>query len=284
MQPALSPYLRLMRLHQPTGIWLLLWPCWWSVALASHGWPSLKLLALFALGAVLMRSAGCIMNDIADREFDRQVERTRSRPLASGELSVRQAAALLTLLLAAAAAVALALGWVVVLWAALSLPLVVSYPFMKRISWWPQLFLGFTFNWGALMGWAAVRGTVGLPTILLYIGCIFWTLGYDTIYAHQDKLDDARAGVKSTALRLGNNTKRAVGCFYLLAVIFWAAAGLAAGSGLWLFIILLLAELQLGWQICAVDLDDPASCRRIFISNARLGWLLFAGFVAGSVF
>jgi len=271
-----------MRLHQPTGIWLLLWPCWWSIALASHGWPSLKLLALFALGAALMRSAGCIINDIADRKFDAQVERTKSRPLASGELGVRQAIVLLAILLAAAACVAFALGWAVVLWAALSLPLVIAYPFMKRICWWPQLFLGFTFNWGALMGWAAVRGTVEFPAICLYIGCIFWTLGYDTIYAHQDKCDDARIGVKSTALRLGDNTRHVVGLCYLLAVFFWLAAGSFAGSTTWLLIALLLAELQLGWQLCHANFDDPASCRRAFMSNATLGWLLFAGFVGGS--
>jgi 4-hydroxybenzoate polyprenyltransferase len=274
----LSPYLRLMRLHQPTGIWLLLWPCWWGLALASHGLPPLKFLLLFALGAVLMRSAGCIINDMADREFDKQVERTRTRPLANGELSSKQAMILLVILLAAAACIALALGWKTILWAALSLPLVVTYPFMKRISWWPQLFLGFTFNWGALMGWVAVAGSVQWAAVLLYIGGIFWTLGYDTIYAHQDKRDDAKIGVKSTALRLGNN-KRPIEIFYLLAVGSWALAGWVAGSGPWLFALLLLAQLQLGWQICNVDLGNPASCRRMFKSNLWLGFLLFISFL-----
>jgi 4-hydroxybenzoate polyprenyltransferase len=269
-----------MRLHQPVGIWLLLWPCWWSIALASGGNPSLPLLALFALGAVLMRSAGCIINDIADREFDKQVERTRTRPLASGELSVKQALALLALLLLASAAIALHLGEVVTLWAALSLLPVVSYPFMKRISWWPQLFLGLTFNWGALMGWAAVRGTVDAPAIALYVGCVFWTLGYDTIYAHQDKKDDARIGVKSTALRLGEYTKKAVGLFYLLALSGWMAAAWLVGSAIWFFILLIGVMLQLGWQLCHVNLDDPASCRRIFVSNTKLGWLVFAAFLS----
>ena len=274
-----SAYLRLMRLHQPTGIWLLLWPCWWGIALALQGLPPLRLLLLFALGAVLMRGAGCIVNDIADREFDSQVERTKNRPLASGELSLKAAIILLMLLLVAAACVAFALGWSVVLWAILSLPLVITYPFMKRISWWPQLFLGLTFNWGALMGWVAVRGAIEWPAVMLYIGSIFWTLGYDTIYAHQDKRDDALIDVKSSALRLGDKTKTAVGGFYLLAVIGWVLAGWLAGRGMGLFIVLLLAQLQLGWQNCNVDLDDPDSCRRMFKSNTWLGALVFAGFL-----
>ena len=273
----LPPAIHLMRLHQPVGIWLLLWPCWWAVALASGGRPSLWILLLFAIGAVAMRSAGCIVNDIADREFDRKVERTRLRPLASGEMGVKQALAWLVLLLAIALADAALLGPQVMLWAALALPLVAAYPFMKRISWWPQLFLGLTFNWGALAGWAAVRGAVELPALLLYAGGVCWTLGYDTIYAHQDKIDDARAGVKSTALRLGENTRRAVGWFYVLAVLLWCLAGWVAQSGMGLFAFLALAQLHFAWQLCTVRLDDPASCRRVFVSNVRLGALVFAG-------
>lgn len=275
-----SPYLRLMRLHQPVGIWLLMWPCWWSIALASDGVPSPELLALFALGSVLMRSAGCIINDIADREFDKQVERTRTRPLASGELSVKQALVLLALLLLASAIIAWHLGEIVMLWAVLSLIPVATYPFMKRISWWPQFFLGLTFNWGALMGWAAVRGTVEWPAIALYVGCIFWTLGYDTIYAHQDKKDDARIGVKSTALRLGKSTQKAVGLFYMLAMAGWIAAAWLVEAGPLFFAIMAGVMLQLGWQLCHVDLDDPTSCRRIFVSNTKLGWLVFAAFIS----
>jgi 4-hydroxybenzoate polyprenyltransferase len=275
-----SPYLRLMRLHQPVGIWLLMWPCWWSLALASGGMPSPELLALFALGSVLMRSAGCIINDIADREFDKQVERTRTRPLASGELSVKQALVLLALLLLASAIIAWHLGEIVMLWAALSLIPVATYPFMKRISWWPQFFLGLTFNWGALMGWAAVRGTVEWPAIALYIGCIFWTLGYDTIYAHQDKKDDARIGVKSTALRLGKNTQKAVGLFYMLAMAGWMSAAWLVETGALFFAVMAGVMLQLGWQLCHVDLDDPTSCRRIFVSNTKLGWLVFVAFLS----
>jgi len=275
---SISPYLRLIRLHQRAGIWLLMWPCWWGIALSSDGIPSPLLLILFTVGAVLMRSAGCIVNDIADREFDKHVERTRSRPLASGELSLAHAVILLALLLAVALKVALLLGKPVVLWALLSLPLVVVYPLMKRISWWPQLFLGFTFNWGALMGCAAVRGTVDLPALLLYVGGIFWTLGYDTIYAHQDKTDDMRVGVKSTALRLGAKTKPIVTVFYLLAILLWMAAGTLRHPHAAMYGLLLVTLLQFLWQITCVNLDDPASCRRAFISNAWVGWLIFAAF------
>jgi len=270
-----------MRLHQPVGIWLLLWPCWWSVALASRGLPPVFTLLLFAIGAVLMRSAGCIINDIVDRDIDKLVERTRLRPLASGELRLRQAFGLLAVLLVLALGVVALLGKVVLFWGVASLGLVVTYPFMKRISWWPQLFLGFTFNWGALMGWVAVRGEIELPALLLYIGGIFWTLGYDTIYAHQDKVDDARIGVKSTALRLGQNTKRAVGIFYLLTTVCFALAGWSAGANIGFFAALALAQMHFGWQVCKVDLDNPASCRRIFVSNVMLGWIVFLGIIVG---
>lgn len=270
------PYVRLMRLHQPVGIWLLLWPCWWALALASPGLPSLYSLCLFAVGATLMRAAGCIINDMADRHFDRQVERTKTRPLACGELTMRQAALLLFLLLACALLVALQLGAAALLWATLSLAPVAVYPFMKRISWWPQLFLGLTFNWGALIGWAAARGAIEWPALLLYIGGIGWTLGYDTIYAHQDKADDARIGVKSTALRLGRHTTPAVAGFYALAIACWfAAISSSAIESAAPYLALLAAAAHFTWQVRALRTDDPASCRRIFRSNAWPGLLIF---------
>lgn len=281
--PSLSPCLRLMRLHQPVGIWLLLWPCLWAVTLASRGNPEPSVLVLFALGAVFMRSAGCIVNDMADRTLDRQVERTKDRPLASGELSMTQGSVLLSILLLLSAMIALRLGIVVMLWAVLSLIPVAIYPFMKRISWWPQLFLGLTFNWGALMGWAAVRGEVETPALMLYGASVFWTLGYDTIYAHQDKADDRRAGIKSLALRLGNHTRQGVGLFYLIALTGWAGTGWLAGCGPFFYSLLTLAGLHMGWQLCRVNLEDPASCKAIFVSNIALGLLMmtacFAGFV-----
>ena len=271
----ISPYLRLMRLHQPVGIWLLLWPCWWSVALASPGLPSPVLLLKFMIGAVLMRGAGCIVNDIADRKIDREVERTRARPLASGEITPRQAALFLLLLLALSLWIALSMGYAVVMWAVLSLVPIAIYPWMKRISWWPQLFLGFTFNWGALMGWSAVVGVVELPAIALYLGGIFWTLGYDTIYAHQDTKDDARIGIKSTALMFGKHTKRAVAIFYLLALQCWVLALLLTGASLEGFGLIWLAGFHLVWQIRTVNLASPESCRAIFTSNMYLGWPVF---------
>ena len=226
-----------------------------------------------------MRSAGCIVNDIADRDIDISVERTRTRPLASGELNLRQALVLLGVLLLLGLGIAMLLGKAVVMWSILVLVPVCIYPFMKRISWWPQLFLGFTFNWGAIMGWVAVRGEVELPALLLYAAGIFWTLGYDTIYAHQDKKDDARIGVKSTALRLGAKTPQGVGLFYLLATLLLAAAGWSAGRGTELYAILILVQLHFCWQLCTVNLEEPASCRRIFVSNITLGCLIFIGFM-----
>lgn len=280
--PEYSSYLLLMRLHQPTGIWLLLWPCWWAVTLASPGFPSLATLALFFLGAFIMRPAGCIVNDIADRTLDAQVERTKARPIASGDITVPEAMRLLLWLLLLAFGIAWLLGKEVVFLAVLSLPLIFLYPRMKRISWWPQLFLGLTFNWGALMGWAAVRGTVELPALLLYIGGVFWTLGYDTIYAHQDKADDARAGIKSTALRLGDNTKPALYAFYTLAVLCWGAAHYALTPSMsFFYVFLFMAWLHFLWQVRTVNLDDPASCQRVFVSNSLLGWIMLAAGLVG---
>ncbi len=276
------PYFRLLRLHQPTGIWLLLLPCWWAIALASDGVPSVWLMLLFGVGAVVMRGAGCVVNDMADREFDRKVERTKLRPLASGEITMRQAFFVLFMLLCVALAIAIQMKPIVLLLAASSLLLVGCYPFMKRITWWPQAFLGITFNWGALMGWAAAQGAVGWPAVLLYAGGVFWTLGYDTIYAHQDKADDVHAGVKSTALRLGEKTHLYVTLFYALAAMLWASAGVMVHGAAFILCMLPVAA-HFMWQMKAVNLDAPASCMRIFRSNTTLGWLMFSGFVLSSV-
>lgn len=258
-----------------------MWPCWWSAALASFALPKPEILLLLGIGAMLMRPAGCIINDIVDRDLDRQVERTRARPLASGELTLRQAIGVLILLSLASLVVAIALGKAVVLWALPSLALVAAYPWMKRITWWPQLFLGLTFNWGALLGWVAVRGEVDLAAWWLYAGGVFWTLGYDTIYAHQDIEDDARIGIKSTARRLGSRTKPALTAFYAAAVICWAAAGFTGGAGLPFYLLLVGGWVHLAWQVRTVALDDPASCRRVFASNAWFGALIFLACIAG---
>lgn len=262
-----------MRLHQPIGIWLLFWPCAWALLLASAGTIDVTKLLLFFLGAVLMRSAGCIINDIADRDIDKHVERTKTRPLASGELNIKQAIGLLILLLLASLMIALQLGLMVVMWGALALLPVAIYPFMKRISWWPQLFLGLVFNWGTLMGWAAVRGQVELSAILLYLGGICWTLGYDTIYAHQDKIDDAKIGVRSSALRLGNNTKIFVSVMYALAIIFFAVSTDDSYSSFFLA----PAAFHCAWQVYFLDINSPKSAKMLFMSNSWLGLIISLG-------
>jgi 4-hydroxybenzoate polyprenyltransferase len=268
----MNPYLRLMRLNQPVGIWLLFWPCTWSLLLASEHLDIVKL-GLFFIGAVLMRGAGCVINDIVDRNIDKHVERTKNRPLASGELKVSQAYGLLVILLLASLMIAFQLGLLVVMWGALALLPVASYPFMKRISWWPQLFLGLVFNWGAFMGWVAVRGQIELPAILLYIGGVCWTLGYDTIYAHQDKADDVRIGVRSTALRLGENTKIFVSIMYAIMIL---CVAFAAGS-ISSVLALIPAFLHLVWQVYTLDIHKPESARKVFLSNSWLGGVVFLG-------
>lgn len=281
---AARPYARLMRLDRPIGTWLLLFPCWWSIALATPGWPSPWLFALFALGAVVMRGAGCTVNDLADHKFDALVERTRARPIPSGAVSLKQAALFLALQLAVGLAILLQLTPFAVIVGAVSLLLVFPYPLMKRITYWPQAWLGLTFNWGALLGWAAVQGELGLPAFLLYAAGLLWTLGYDTIYAHQDKDDDALIGVKSTALRLGDATPRWLVVFYGGALALIAAAGWAAGLGLAFYPLLAAAGLQLAWQIKDVDINDSADCLEKFKSNRFFGWLLLAAILGGQLF
>lgn len=270
------PYLQLMRLHQPTGIWLLLWPCWWGLALAAHpALPPLRLMALFALGAVLMRGAGCIVNDIWDREFDKQVERTKHRPIASGAISVRQALVFLFLLMIPAFAVMFALppaAW----WLAIaSLPLVMIYPLMKRITWWPQAFLGLTFNWGALMGWAAVRGQIELPALLLYAAGFFWTLGYDTIYAFQDRSDDIRAGVKSTARILAPYGRWPIFLFFACMLLLLFAAGYHARIGNAFHYGIFILASCLFWQAGQVTPELPSRCKSQFQAHGAFGGVVF---------
>ncbi|MGQ9371050.1 4-hydroxybenzoate octaprenyltransferase [Azospirillum sp. A39] len=280
---AARPYLRLARLDRPIGTWLLLFPCWWSTALASSGLPDWRLLALFAVGAVVMRGAGCTVNDILDRDIDGRVERTRGRPIPSGAVSVRQALAFLVLQLLIGLAVLVQFNAATVALGVLSLVLVFTYPLMKRITWWPQAFLGLTFNWGALVGWTAVRGELDWPALALYAAGIAWTLGYDTIYAHQDKEDDARIGVKSTALRLGDASKMWIYGFYTLTFAGLILAARLAGLGPWGQPLLALAGLHLAWQLATWIPDDQEDCLAKFRSNRWFGWLVLAAFVAGRV-
>ena len=276
----LRPFAVLVRLDKPIGTWLLLWPGLWSVALAAPALPDVRLLALFAAGALVMRSAGCVYNDIVDRDFDARVARTESRPIASGVISVKTAMAFLVLLLVLGLVILLNLNTFAIILGAASLVLVFTYPFMKRITYWPQAFLGLTFNWGALLGWAAVEGGLAWPAGLLYAGGIAWTLGYDTIYAHQDKEDDALIGVKSSALALGERTRLWISVFYLLAIAGFAAAGALANIAWPFYAGLGVAALLFVWQAGTLKINEPGDCLAKFKLNFWVGAVLFAGIVA----
>ncbi|VAW00749.1 4-hydroxybenzoate polyprenyltransferase [hydrothermal vent metagenome] len=280
------PYLQLMRADRPIGTWLLLWPCLWSIALASHvnntDWRSaLGYMLLFAVGAFVMRGAGCVVNDLADRKYDARVERTRDRPLPSGRVTVLQAFFFLGFLGLIGLVILLQLNIFTIWLGIASLLLVVIYPFMKRITWWPQIMLGLTFNWGALMGWAAISGTLAWPAILLYMAGIFWTLGYDTIYAHQDKEDDALIGVKSTALRLMENTPKWLVFFYGTMLLLFVGAGYLTHMGGGYYVGLGLIAGHVIWQVRSLKMDDGNNCLRLFRSNHHLGLILFLSIIAG---
>jgi 4-hydroxybenzoate polyprenyltransferase len=281
------PYLRLSRLDRPIGSWLLLLPCWWSAALAAavaHDLGRLPLtLALFFAGAFAMRGAGCTWNDITDRDLDAKVERTRSRPIPAGQVSVRQAVVFLVAQALIGLAVLLQFNRFAVITGIASLVIVAVYPFMKRITWWPQIVLGLAFSWGALMGFAVTLGRIDATALVLYAGAIAWVIGYDTIYAHQDAEDDALIGVKSTARLFGARTHLALVVFYAAAVILIGAALGLAGSQWPAWIGLAAFAGHLAWQIRRLEINDPALCLRIFKSNRDAGLLLFAGLLADAV-
>ncbi|HEX4569882.1 MAG TPA: 4-hydroxybenzoate octaprenyltransferase [Dongiaceae bacterium] len=279
----LRPYFRLARLDRPIGTWLLLFPCWWSIALAAPpgGGPNIRLLVLFALGALVMRGAGCTINDMADRDFDRRVTRTASRPMASGAVSMRGALVFLALQLLIGLVILLQLSPLAIALGVASLALIVTYPFMKRVTYWPQAFLGLTFNWGALMGYAAAKDRLDAAPLLLYAAGIAWTLVYDTIYAHQDKEDDALIGIRSTALKFGAATRRWLVPFAIVMTLLLAAMIAAAGLGLFAWLALIGVAGHLAWQIATVDFDNPADCLAKFHSNRKLGWILLIGIILG---
>src|SRR5579884_1314559 len=284
----LRPYLRLARLDRPIGSWLLLLPCWWSSALAAiaaHARaPSLLHIVLFFIGAFAMRGAGCTWNDIVDRHLDASVERTRSRPIPSGQVSVLQAALFLVLQALIGLAVLISFNGFAILLGIASLAIVAVYPFMKRITYWPQIVLGLAFSWGALMGWAAAFGNLAAPALLLYAGSISWVIGYDTIYAHQDREDDALIGIKSTALLFGERSKPMLALFFGIAVVLIGAAGFAAG-GRFIFALGLVAfAAHLSWQIASLDISDPDNCLKLFKSDRDAGLILFAGLVLDATF
>jgi 4-hydroxybenzoate polyprenyltransferase len=279
----LRPYAVLARWDRPIGSWLLLLPGWWALALAPGPLDLRRaaLFALFGIGAVAMRGAGCVINDLIDRDLDARVERTRNRPLASGRLSLAQASGFFALQLMVGLLVLTSFNGFAIALAFASVPLIVTYPLMKRITWWPQAFLGITFNWGALVGWAAVTGELALPALLLYLGGCVWTLGYDTIYAHQDKTDDALIGVKSSARRLGAATPRWLWGFYGVTLALIAAAGWSAGLGPLFYLMLALVAGHFAWQVRTLDIDAPPSCLQRFRSNRELGLLVCLAILAG---
>ncbi|HEY0626573.1 MAG TPA: 4-hydroxybenzoate octaprenyltransferase [Allosphingosinicella sp.] len=271
----MRPYASLMRLDRPIGVWLLFWPCAWSVALAGVGVRGIALILWLGLGAFAMRSAGCVYNDIVDRNLDARVERTRLRPLASGRVPLKGAWALLVALSLIGLVVLLQLQRTAQIMALASLALVAAYPFMKRITWWPQAWLGLVFSWGALVGWPAVRGEMELPALLLWAGSVFWVIGYDTIYALQDREDDALVGVKSSALALGSKARAGVALFYLLALALWSAAIWQVRAEMLAVAALIPVAVHLVWQVATLRQEDGTDALYKFRSNRFAGLLMF---------
>ena len=294
----LRPYLRLARADRPIGVWLLLFPCWWSLVLgliahandkvgAAQPFPIGQALwfgLLLAIGAFVMRGAGCAFNDYVDRDYDAKVQRTMSRPIPSGQVSPNEALAFVVGLSFVGLAVLVQFNWFTIWLAIASLALVAVYPFMKRFTYWPQLVLGLTFNWGALVGWAAVHGNLSIAACLLYAGCVAWTVAYDTIYAHQDKEDDLSLGLKSTAIRFGEATHTWLFGLFALTVLCFAVAAYLAGAAIFTQLALLAIAGHFVWQTVTLDIDDAGNCLVRFKSNRFVGWLLLAGLVADLIF
>jgi 4-hydroxybenzoate polyprenyltransferase len=282
------PYLRLARADRPIGSWLLLLPCWWATALAAIAsdarWPDPVLLLLFGIGAVVMRGAGCAWNDIVDRDIDAKVARTRSRPIPSGQLTVAQAFVFAVALSLVGLAILLQFNWFAIGVGVASLIVVALYPFAKRVTFWPQFVLGLAFSWGALMGWAAVMERLDPPAFILYAGSILWVIGYDTIYAHQDREDDAVVGVRSTARLFGFETKTALRILYTASVVLITMSAILSGGGLIALAGILAFAFHLSWQVRKVDVNDPPLCLALFRSNRDAGLLLFAGLALDSIF
>jgi 4-hydroxybenzoate polyprenyltransferase len=285
----MRPYLELMRLDRPIGTWLLFWPSVFGLVLGAMAddrsfsdigdWA---LVLLFAIGSIVMRGAGCTYNDIVDRDIDAKVARTRGRPIPSGRVSVRDAWLFLGAQLLIGLLVLIQLNDFAIVLGAASLILVAAYPFMKRITFWPQAWLGLTFNWGALLGFAAETGRVDTAALMLYAGLFFWTLGYDTIYAHQDKEDDALIGVKSTALLFGARSRDWILGFYAVGFALVLASGFTAHAGWPFAFLMLLAGAHLLWQVHRLAIDDPDACLKLFRSNRETGALIALAFVVSS--
>jgi 4-hydroxybenzoate polyprenyltransferase len=288
LAPAFArPYLRLARLDRPIGSWLLLMPCWWSVGLAgmnADALPRLWHIVLFFIGAFAMRGAGCTWNDLVDRDLDGLVERTRSRPIPSKQVTVAQATVFMLAQALIGFLVLIQFNRFTVLCGLASLIVVAIYPFMKRITYWPQIFLGLAFSWGALMGWPAAFGRLDWPALVLYAGSIAWVIGYDTIYAHQDREDDLLIGIKSTALLFRENTRPMLASFYAAAVALIGIAGLTAGGGAIFVLGLIGFAAHLGWQVLRLDVNDSAHCLALFKSNRDAGLILFGAMLLDAAF
>jgi 4-hydroxybenzoate polyprenyltransferase len=278
------PYLRLGRFDRPIGAWLLLFPCWWSQTLAQVASrdpvPNFKCLALFAIGAMAMRAAGCAYNDYIDRGIDARVQRTASRPIPSGQVTPEEAVKFIVIAALVGLAVLVQFNWFTIWLGIASLLIVAVYPFAKRVTSYPQLVLGFAFSWGALVGWAAIKGSLDWPALVLFAGCVFWVIGYDTIYAHQDKEDDALLGLGSTALSFGEDTVTFVGAVYGLTCILWLTAGALAGAHLVFFLSVTLVFLQMSWQVATLNIGDANNCLWRFRSNRDVGLAVFFGLLA----
>lgn len=281
---AYKPYVFLGRFDRPIGIWLLALPGWWAIALGATGLTlhALWLFMLFGIGAAVMRAAGCVINDIWDRDLDKKVARTSVRPLAAGTLSLKHAFIFLLCLLAAGLGILIQLNPIAIMLGLISIPLIISYPLMKRITFFPQLFLGFTFNFGILIGWAAMNESLSLSAFLLYFGAIFWTLGYDTIYAHQDKEDDLMAGIKSTAIKFGAQSKLYVAAFYIIAFKCITFAFMFEAG--WFGLAVLPAGAHLAWQLKTWDEENPDTALKIFKSNRDTGILILLAALITQIF
>lgn len=278
-----------MRLDRPIGTWLLLLPGWWSIWMAAEAHDGeltgygLYIACLFGIGAILMRGAGCIINDLTDRDLDTQVERTAQRPLASGDIKPFEAGAFLALLLFLSLIILVQMSGVTILLGFVSLAFIVAYPWMKRITWWPQAFLGLTFNFGALMGWGAIAQELALPAFILYLGGFFWTIGYDTIYAHQDKQDDAIIGIRSTARLFGQKSRLYVSGFYLLAAGCFSLSAVLTYDDPRILLLCAPSYLVLVWQIMGWKMNQNSSSLKMFKSNRDFGLLFLIGLVLGTI-
>lgn len=282
--PHIQPYLKLMRMDRPIGTWLLYWPCGWSIAMGAPAgcFPNLEMLSLFAIGAFVMRGAGCTINDLWDRDIDKKVTRTQDRPLVNGSISPFDAVIFLMGQLGVGLLVLLQLNTYCVVLGASSLGLVVAYPLMKRVTYWPQLILGLTFNWGALLGWAALYGSVDLSVCLpLYVAGTCWTIFYDTIYAHQDKVDDVLLGIKSTAIKFGDDTKLWLTGFGASMIGGLVLSGVSCGIGWPYYASVAAVATHLTTQVYKLDINNPSDCANKFLSNHQVGFILFLGIVLG---